>query len=583
MNSKTIARLLIIIALGVVIISCSSSNSINTSSLSDKAVKLSPKQQEEKESLIEQAKKEGILGDLEAARKSYLKALKIDPQCDACYYEMAMLYYRASYAINALNFSRAAYKIDSTNIWYQRQLAQLSAITGNYKDAENLYTKLLERNPENPDLYLSLASTYENQRKFDKAIVLYDSVQNRFGTNENVIIRKQEIYSAQRDYTNSIAEAEKLVNIDPDDPRFYTILGDSYAQAMQDSMALKSYNDALTVEPSFPPAILGRAEIFRKNGNFDEYFRNLQLYFNSDLIDDLNKVEYLSLVLRIPSFSEYFKPNIDSLFTILNTKHPKSNDIKYLQAGFFMQVGQPDSAINLLTNVIKSDSTNYNNWGQLLSMEYSLMRWDDLNKNAGKAIAIFPDRPYFYMYRGIALWQKDELEEAAKDFEHSLKLSKDDERFTNQVHAFLGDLYHQMGKDSKAFENYEKVLKTDSTNATVLNNYAYFMAIKGKNLDKAYKLSKKAIEIESNNVSFLDTFGWILYLQGKYTEARVILRQALAAGGKDSAVILDHYADVLYALGEYDTASVYWSQALEKPDVENRKEIEQKIQKLSKK
>lgn len=548
-----------------------------------KKVELTTKQQEEKENLIIQAKKEGSFSDLESARKNYLKVLKIDPSCDVCYFEMAMLYYRAGYLINAINLSRTAYNIDTTNIWYKKQLANFSMIGGNYPEAEKLYSSLLSEDISSPDLYYSLASVYENMRKYDNALALYDSAQFRFGFNTEVAARKQEIYVILGKSDEGIAEAQKLIDYDPEDPRFYTLLGDGYAQTMNDSMAVKSYNSALAIDSSFPPAVLGKAEIARKAGNFKEYFRNLELYCESDKIDDRNKIEYLSLVLTLPSFSEYFKSDIDNLFTILNKKHPKSNEVKYLYASFLMQTAQSDSAISLLKNLIKTDSTNYNPWNQILSMEYSLMSWNELKTDAGKAISIFPDRPYFYMYRGVAYWQLNELNNAATDFEYALKASNKDIAFTTQIYAFLGDLYHQMGKEKKSFKCYEEVLKIDTLNATVLNNYAYFLALKNKNMNRAYSMSKKAIELEPSNHSFLDTFGWILYLQGKLTEARAIFRQAIASGGKESAVVLDHYANVLYALGEHDTASIYWNQALEKADVENSNEIKQKLLKINKK
>lgn len=575
-----------IILLSVLFVTSCSQRKINSSIIGfnkNSVIQLTPEKQAKKEFLIEEAKKEAFLNNLETSRKHYLAALKIDPACDACYYELAMLYFRAGYLINAVNLSREAYNLDTTNFWYKRQLAQLLTMGSNYAEAEKLYTSLLASNAYKPDIYYSLASVYENMRQYDKALALYDSTQLIFGFNEEVAVRRQQIFSALGKYTQSIEEAEMLINYDPDDPRFRTLLGDAYAQAMHDSMAIISYNSALAIDPAFPPALLGKAEIARKAGNFEGYFSGLKLYYDSDKIDEQNKVEYLSLVLRLPSFAEYFKADIDTLFFILNNKYPESNDIRYLQSNFYMQSARPDSAISMLNSMLKADSTNFTTWNQLSSIQYSLMRWNDLKTTSNQMLTIFPDRPIIYMYRGIAFSQLKDLTAASSDFENALKIGSKDVEFSTQIHAFLGDLYHQMGKEKKSFEHYDRVLAVDSLNATVLNNYAYFMAIKGKNFTRAYEMSKKAVEIEPSNVSFLDTFGWILFLQGKLTESRAIFRQAMAGGGKDSAVVLDHYADILYALGEYDTASIYWNQALDKPDCENKEEIKQKLLKLNKK
>ena len=118
-------------------------------------------------------------------------------------------------------------------------------------------------------------------------------------------------------------------------------------------------------------------------------------------------------------------------------------------------------------------------------------------------------------------------------------------------------------------------MKVSPNNIYVLNNYAYYLSVTGKNLKKAYAMSKKTIEAEPDNATYLDTFGWILYLQGKALEAKPFFKHAMLYGGKDSAVIMDHYAEVLYALKDYDLAFVYWYRAQAKnggeiPDLDER-------------
>jgi Tfp pilus assembly protein PilF len=142
----------------------------------------------------------------------------------------------------------------------------------------------------------------------------------------------------------------------------------------------------------------------------------------------------------------------------------------------------------------------------------------------------------------------------------------------------MGDIYHQLGDDKKAYKAYDKALKINPDYVYVLNNYAYYLSVEGKNLKKAYAMSKKTIEAEPDNSTYLDTFGWILYLQGKALEAKPFFKHAMLYGGKDSPVILDHYAEVLFSLKEYDMAFVYWNLAKQKnvdeiPDLDRKIEI----------
>jgi Tfp pilus assembly protein PilF len=132
----------------------------------------------------------------------------------------------------------------------------------------------------------------------------------------------------------------------------------------------------------------------------------------------------------------------------------------------------------------------------------------------------------------------------------------------------MGDVYHQLGDNRKAFKSYEKALKVNPDYAYVLNNYAYFLSLEGRKLKKAQDMSGRAVQAEPDNDNYLDTYGWILHLLGKSAEAKPQFKHAMLYGGKDSPVILDHYAEVLFALKEYDMAFVYWNLARQKNDGE---------------
>ena len=166
-----------------------------------------------------------------------------------------------------------------------------------------------------------------------------------------------------------------------------------------------------------------------------------------------------------------------------------------------------------------------------------------------------------------------------------LEKAPNDSSATLRAWSTAGDIYHLKGDSKKAYKAYEKALKINPNYVYVLNNYAYYLSMEGKNLKKAYNMSKKTVEAEPDNSTYLDTFGWILFLQGKALEAKPFFKHAMLYGGKESAVVMDHYAEVLYALKEYDLAFVYWNLARQKndgsiPDLEER--ISQRKQAVNK-
>lgn len=134
-----------------------------------------------------------------------------------------------------------------------------------------------------------------------------------------------------------------------------------------------------------------------------------------------------------------------------------------------------------------------------------------------------------------------------------------------EILANMGDVCHQQGNEQKCFEYYDQALSMDPDYAPVLNNYAYFLALKSKKLHKALRMSAKTVKAEPDNPTYLDTYGWLLYLLGRAEEAKPAFKHALIYGGNQSDEVLAHYASVLEALGEKDLAEYYRSQ------IKNRK------------
>ena len=201
------------------------------------------------------------------------------------------------------------------------------------------------------------------------------------------------------------------------------------------------------------------------------------------------------------------------------------------------------------------------------SLSYS-EDWDALLKASEEAYAAFPDEPAFLNMRIMAYYNQDDLQSVISESARMAEAFKDNPDVVVQALSTIGDTYHQLDNEKEAFAAYEKALKINPEYAPVLNNYAYYLSLKGKKLKRAAEMSRITVEQEPDNATYLDTYGWILHLQKKSQEAKSYFKHAMLYGGKDSATILDHYAEVLYSLGEYDLAKVYWDDAVKK-DTDN--------------
>jgi tetratricopeptide (TPR) repeat protein len=157
----------------------------------------------------------------------------------------------------------------------------------------------------------------------------------------------------------------------------------------------------------------------------------------------------------------------------------------------------------------------------------------------------------------------------------------DNDSLRSLILGVVGDMYYSrdsVAGTARAYAFYERALADNPDNISVLNNYAYFLSLDGRDLDRALAMSSRVMELEPGNPTFIDTYGWVLYKLGRYEEAKTALRQAVALDAEGSSELLIHYGDVLYELKEYYMASVYWRKAQEAGH--DPAEIERRLKKI---
>ena len=140
-------------------------------------------------------------------------------------------------------------------------------------------------------------------------------------------------------------------------------------------------------------------------------------------------------------------------------------------------------------------------------------------------------------------------------------LAGENKEFLVQVLTMRADVYYRMKDYLKAFETFETALKTDNTDLTVINNYAYYLAEQNTNLKEA-EMAKRVIEKDKINPTFLDTYGWVLYKRGKLREAEEIMEKAIELGKNSDAVMYEHLGYILKKQKNCTEAIRNWNIAL---------------------
>lgn len=508
------------------------------------------------------AMKEYNTGNLQKAREHLQLLMAIDPQNDAACYYLANIAIKSDDAVSGELYLKKGIGLDSSNFWYRDMLGQIYIKNKKIKEAIKVYEELLALYPKKSSVYYSLVNLYLGAQETENARRMLGKIEAAQGKSEALAMASFNIYRMEQDWEGGL---NYLIEFDKEfrSPRIECIIGDMYAERYRDSLALGYYDKALEQDPQYAPAMYGKGEVYRMKGDFANYFRQIKPFFSSREVDPQMKTEYLKQVFQVPNFIQRFRKQVDSIMLVMEEVHPSDTTSNMFLAAYWGQGGDNERCKRLLKANYDLYPQKYSTMFQYVAAIYQLEEWENLEEAATEALGKYPGDADLTQLRGIARFQQKKTDKAIESYREMEKiaLSKGDTALLITSYSVLGDLHYEKRDSKGAFAYYRKALKLNPDENGVLNNYAYYLALEGKNLKQAYQMSRRTIEAEPDNPTYLDTFGWILFLMDKPLEAKAQFKHAMLYGGTESAAILDHYAEVLFKLGEHDLAFIYWNQA----------------------
>ena len=517
-------------------------------------------------------------GDFDGAIRMLKVVVEQDPESDAACYYLALSYFAKQDADLAEAYLRKAHELDPENFWYRHRLAVLYTATKRPELAIGIYEGLLKDFPKKSDLYFEVVDLYSAREEFEKALKTLDEIETVFGKTESTAVYRFNLLR-RMDRADEAFKSLEEYNKDYSSPYVLTALADWQISMYNDSTALRYYDEALDIAPDYAPALLGKAETLRMTRKYGEYFSVLEKFVADPYTPVQGKSDYLTAVIQRtdPKFMRSFMPQMDVIMEKTLQVHPSDSTMMGLAAIWYYSTERMDDAQRWF-------ATNSETYPESISARASLVeflmyaqKWEDLSVEGRKAFEDFPQESAFLEMASVGDFNLNRYDDVMEICDRVLQVAPRDSSKTLRAWSTKGDIYMKLGESSKAYKAYDKAMKINPDYVYVLNNYAYYLSIEGKNLKKAYQMSKRTVEAEPDNATYLDTFGWILFLQGKALEAKPFFKKAMLYGGKESAVIMDHYAEVLYALKEYDLAFVYWNMAKNKNTDGEIPDLDEKI------
>ena len=261
----------------------------------------------------------------------------------------------------------------------------------------------------------------------------------------------------------------------------------------------------------------------------------------------------------------------ENLFEVLIEQHPHESAIHELYSQYLVTVKDYGAAAEQLGYVLDMEPADAENWKKLMFINLMAESYEEAFKAADKALEYNPENIELYQYIAPAYYQLEEYDKAIETYNIALeKVDTTNSELMSSLLSGLGDVYFMKKDTTRAFEQYEKALEYNPGNILAMNNYAYFLAESGKDLDKAERLSAMAVKYEPENPTYLDTYAWIYFKKGEYNLALTYMKAAMTySEGEQSAELYEHYGDILFMNGHHEEALPNWEKALElNPDSE---------------
>lgn len=440
-----------------------------------------------------------------------------------------------------------------------------------------------------PAILMQLAQYYTAKQDIDKAISTLERYERIEGNDPDIALRKFSLMYAQGDTARLLNESARLVRENPLSTEYLLIRGNAMEALEMPDSALVCYQQAELLDPDDGKVKLTLANYYLERGDSAAYDQKSREAILSENIMLEEKLDMMTRYMQnIISDTTADQRRGARLFDGLLLQYPHEPKVLDLGAQYSATIEDYSRAQELMSYATDLEPENPDYWTRLAHFYFIAEDYANAMATCEKAMEKLPETPRgLLLVYGTASSLAGEYDKARDVYQRLLDIDLPGALLTDDPQTMLrkaGKLpyeslmrvaqYFQMAGDGsfktgdieRSTKEYDVVIALNPDDPTVRNNYAYYLAIGGGDLDKAEELSRQTVEDQPDNPTYLDTLAWILYLKGEYAEALELQEKAmetLSPEAESSAEYWDHLGDIQYRCGQKDKALESWKKALD--------------------
>ena len=517
------------------------------------------------------AERSKLLEDYETAINKYIACTEINPNESSAFFELAKILFLRSDIEGAKSYALSAINLERKNKWYFYFLIQLYRSQLDHEKEAEVWEELLDLDPLNVDYYFDCTMAYLDFKAYKQALKTLKSYEKNIGYSEQVFLIKSKIFEEQGEEKKQFKCLQKGIQLFPKSIFLLEAFAQYYIDKSEYDLANNFYAKIMQIEPNNPIALLTSYTIFKNKDNKEEEKRVLIKIINSPNIQELKKQELLYNILTKEEEITFYYDHIPSILENCILMYPESSFFYSVLADFYSLDNKYSLARQYYSLAIEYEKNSTILWERFIYISLLENNYTQTILDADLALERFPLQGNFYYYKGLAQFYEKDYQESVATLQKSLLYIMEDKFLLASIYETLGNSYHELAERNfldeyhkKSDDSYEKALTYNPNNEYLLNNYSYYLSLRGERLELAKDMIEKCVSITTEpNPSFLDTYAWVLFKLKEYNQAEKIIQKCIEYGG-DSAIIFEHYGDILQALGLLNQAVLQWEKALEK-------------------
>ena len=518
------------------------------------------------EKLFIEANRDKILGKTEEAIAGFELVLKEDAENAAANYELARLYRQQKKLNKALLYAEQSKLLAPYNRTFNDVYVSLLDGDGQYKRAAETYALLLEKYPDDEDLYIDCAYFNSKNGKPALAIQLYNNLEKRQGIQATTSLRKFKMYKRMNKGKKAIFELEKLMEAFPFEANYVLKLANYYVATAEQDKAKVYFQKTLDIEPTNSEANLAMIDFFLQNGDTSSYLNALLAIFENPKQGFKSKIKSLeSLVITLTEgqLNPYIV-SIQNLSQKLVQIYPQNGQANILNGEVYFYDKKYAKALEYFKVALNSQQNNLQLWKRTLECQRLTNNKAELVKYATTLIDLYPGQACSHYYKGIAWLYQTNYIKAVEALKLSKDLAFDDKDLTAASWRYLAWAYHRMHQSENTQKAFAASFDLLADNEETIYFYALTSIENKKDIDKSLQLVKGVIAKQPDNIQIRTIHGRLLYQQGAFKLAEQTWQYALQIGGSAQPDLIEYYGNALFQLGQKEKALEYWQEALKK-------------------